>query len=158
MNKFRTYISINEIGNRMTLSISIYINEIGNRITLKKIKVRHYLELLTLETRKLLASTKSKKTKMKMVKMFLIWKLLKYYSTLYPASTQRLEDVPLWSYFGRDVPDHFWTKIGRITYVTYFGTTMSDEHFESVKRGKIPQKRILWILIKLMSRGRPKNV
>ena len=79
MNKFRTYISINEIGNRMTLSISIYINEIGNRITLKKIKVRHYLELLTLETRKLLASTKSKKTKMKMVKMFLIWKLLKYY-------------------------------------------------------------------------------
>ena len=81
MNKSRAYISINEIGNRVTLSIYIYIyiNEIGNRMTLKKVKVRHYLELLTLETRKLLASTKSKKTKMKIVKMLLIWKLLKYY-------------------------------------------------------------------------------
>ena len=27
-----------------------------------------------------------------------------------PAGTQRPEDVPLWSYFGRDVPDHNMTN------------------------------------------------
>ena len=37
----------------------IYINKIENRITFK-IKAGYYLELLTLETMKLLGSTKSK--------------------------------------------------------------------------------------------------
>ena len=40
----------------------IYINNIENRITFK-IKTGYYLELLTLETMKLLGSTKSKITK-----------------------------------------------------------------------------------------------
>ena len=40
----------------------IYVNKIENRITLK-IKTGYYLELLTPETMKLLASTKSKITK-----------------------------------------------------------------------------------------------
>ena len=34
----------------------------------------------------------------------------------YPAGTQRPEDVPLWPYFGRDVPDGNKTKIGRIRF------------------------------------------
>ena len=42
--------------------IRIYVNKIENRITLK-IKVGYYLELLILETIKLLGSTKSKITK-----------------------------------------------------------------------------------------------
>ena len=56
-------------------SIRIYINKIENRITFK-IKAGYYLKLLTPETMKLLGSNKSKITKMKMVKIFLIWKLL----------------------------------------------------------------------------------
>ena len=40
----------------------IYVNKIENRITLK-VKAGYYLELLTPETMKLLASTKSKITK-----------------------------------------------------------------------------------------------
>ena len=43
-------------------SVRIYVNKIENRITFK-IKNRYYLELLTPETMKLLASTKSKITK-----------------------------------------------------------------------------------------------
>ena len=43
-------------------SIRIYINKIENRITFK-IKTRHYLDLSTPETMKLLGSTKSKITK-----------------------------------------------------------------------------------------------
>ena len=42
-------------------SIRIYVNKIENRITFK-IKSRYYLELLKLETMKLLGSTKSKIT------------------------------------------------------------------------------------------------
>ena len=53
------------------------------------------------------------------------------------------------SLFGRAVPDHFRTKIGRVTYLTYFGTTLSDKHFESGNTGKIPEKPII---IKLSSR------
>ena len=34
-----------------------------------------------------------------------------------PASKQRPEDVPLWSYFGRDIPDHNRTKIGRFRFL-----------------------------------------
>ena len=56
-------------------SIRIYTNKLENRITFK-IKTGYYLELLTPKTIKLLGSTKSK-IKRKMVKMFLVWKLLK---------------------------------------------------------------------------------
>ena len=45
---------------------------------------------------------------------------------IFPAGTQRLEDVPLLSYFGRDVPDHNRTKIGRIRFATSFGSAKSD--------------------------------
>ena len=64
-----------------------------------------------------------------------------------PAATQCLEDVPLWSYICRNVPDHFRTKIGRITYLNYFGTAISDKPLELGSRGKIPEKLILWIII-----------
>ena len=57
-------------------SIRIYINKIENRITFK-IKAGYYLDFLTPDTMKLHGSTKVKIIKMKMVKMFLIWKLLK---------------------------------------------------------------------------------
>ena len=43
----------------VNLSIRIYINKIENRITFQ-IKTGYYLQLLTLETMKLLGSTKSK--------------------------------------------------------------------------------------------------
>ena len=43
-------------------SIKIYVNKIENRVTFK-IKNGYYLELLTLETMKLLGSTESKVTK-----------------------------------------------------------------------------------------------
>ena len=43
-------------------SIMIYVNKIENRITFK-IRTEYYLELLTLETMKLLGSTESKVTK-----------------------------------------------------------------------------------------------
>ena len=51
-------------------SIRIYVNKIENRITFK-IKNGYYLELLTLETMKLLGSTESK-IKIRMVKICLI--------------------------------------------------------------------------------------
>ena len=54
----------------------MYINKIKNRTTLK-IKTGYYLELLTPETKKVLGSTKSNKTKNKIVKMFLVYKLKK---------------------------------------------------------------------------------
>ena len=49
----------------------------------------------------------------------------------FPAGTQRPEDVPSWSYFGRDVPDHNTTKIARIRFLTYFGSAMCDIHLAS---------------------------
>ena len=52
-------------------AMKIYINKIENRITFK-IKTGYYLELLTPETMKLLGSTKSKITKKKTVKMYLV--------------------------------------------------------------------------------------
>ena len=52
-------------------SIRTYVNRIENRITFK-IKSGYYLELLTPETMKLLGSTESKITKIRMVKAFLI--------------------------------------------------------------------------------------
>ena len=50
-------------------SIRIYVNKIENTITFK-IKNGYYLELLTLETMKLLGSAESKITKKKTVKMY----------------------------------------------------------------------------------------
>ena len=52
-------------------SVRIYVNKIENRIMFK-IKTGCYLELLTAEMMKLPGSTKSKITKIKMVKMCLI--------------------------------------------------------------------------------------
>ena len=57
-------------------SIRIDVNKIENRIGFK-IKTGYYLELLTPETIKLLASTKNKITKTKMVKTCRISKLQK---------------------------------------------------------------------------------
>ena len=57
-------------------SVQIYVNKIENRVTLK-IKNRYILELLMSETMQLLGSTKNKITKIKMVKMYPILKLLK---------------------------------------------------------------------------------
>ena len=56
----------------------------------------------------------------------------------YPAGKQGHEDVPLWAYFDRDVPDHNRTKIGRIRFLTYFGSAMSDLHLTSQNIEKFP--------------------
>ena len=61
------YILKNHSENVDNLSIRIYVNKIENRITFK-IKNGYYLELLTLETMKLLGSTESKITKDKKCK------------------------------------------------------------------------------------------
>ena len=42
---------------------------------------------------------------------------------VFPAGIQRLEEVPLWSYFGRDVPCHNRTKIRPIRFLTYFDSS-----------------------------------
>ena len=65
--------------------------------------------------------------------------------------TQLPEDVPLLSNFFGDVSDHNRAKIGRIRFVTYFGSAMSDIHLASGSIEKISYKSILWILIKLTS-------
>ena len=49
----------------INFSIRIYINKIENRITIEIKTGYYYLELLTLETMKLLGSTKSKLSKNK---------------------------------------------------------------------------------------------
>ena len=56
---------------RKSISKNRYKKKIENRVTFK-IETGYYLELLTPETMKLLRSTKSKITKEKNVKMFLI--------------------------------------------------------------------------------------
>ena len=63
---------------------------------------------------------------------------IKIESCLLPAGTQRPEDVPLWPYFGQDVPDHNRTKIGHIRFLTYFGSAMSDMHLASGNIEKFP--------------------
>ena len=68
-----------------------------------------------------------------------------------PVGTQRPEGVPVWSYFGRDVPDHNRTKIGRNSFLTYFGSAMFDLHLASGNIEKFPKKTTLWIMIKLTS-------
>ena len=62
----------------------------------------------------------------------------KNFLAAYPAGTQRLDDVPLWSYFGRDVPVHNRTKIERIRFLTYFGFAMSGMHLGSRNIEKFP--------------------
>ena len=57
---------------------------------------------------------------------------------LNPAGTERPEDVPLWSFFGWDIPDHNWTKIGCIRVLTYFGSAMPDIHLTSENIEKLP--------------------
>ena len=56
--------------------IRLYVNKIENRIPFR-IKARHSLEPFTPRAMKLLGSTKSKITSMKMLKMCLVYKLLK---------------------------------------------------------------------------------
>ena len=63
-----------------------------------------------------------------------------YHLCSHPAGTQRPEDVHLWSYFGRNVLDHNRTKIGRIMFLTYFGSAMSDLQLASGNIGKISLK------------------
>ena len=48
-----------------------------------------------------------------------------------PAATQHPEDVLLWSYFGRYVQDHNRIKIGRVRFLTYLGSAMSDINLAS---------------------------
>ena len=57
-------------------SVKIYVNKMQNKITFK-IKNGYSLELSTLETMKLLGSTKNKTTKTKKVKMYHILRLQK---------------------------------------------------------------------------------
>ena len=52
---------------------------------------------------------------------------------------------------GRDVLDHNSTKMGRIRFLTYFGSAMSDLHLASGNIEKFPLKPILCIMIKLTS-------
>ena len=56
----------------------------------------------------------------------------------FTADTQHSEDVPLWSYFGQDVPDHNRTKIRRIRFLTYFCSAMSGMHMASGNIEKFP--------------------
>ena len=55
-----------------------------------------------------------------------------------PVGTQRPEDVPLWSYFGRNVPDRNRTKIGHFRFLTYFGSAMYSVHLASGNIEKFP--------------------
>ena len=65
-----------------------------------------------------------------------------------PAGTQRPEDVPLWSYFGRGIPDYNRTKMGRIWFFTYFGFAMSGMHLASGNVERFPSTPILWKIFK----------
>ena len=78
--------------------------------------------------------------------------------TTYPAGTQRSRNVPLWYSFGQDVLDHDGTKIGRIRFLTYFGSAMSGMDLASQNIEKFPEKPILWKMFKLTSGGRPEDV
>ena len=73
-------------------------------------------------------------------------KFISYKLMLLPSDMQRPEDFPLWSYFGRDVPGHIRTKIGRIKFLTYFGSAMSGMHLASENIEKFPRKAILFKL------------
>ena len=57
-----------------------------------------------------------------------LWNLPKNSPNCTPPTTQRPEDVSLWSYFGRIVPDYNRTKIGSIRFLTYFDSAMPNMH------------------------------
>ena len=57
-------------------SIRIYVNKIENRITFK-IKTGYYPELLTLKKGSYLEALKVKYLKIRMVRMYFIWRLLR---------------------------------------------------------------------------------
>ena len=59
-----------------------------------------------------------------MEKIFIATNIIRICPTVH-NDTQRHEDVPLWFYFGEDVPYHNRTKIGRVRFLTYFGSAMS---------------------------------
>ena len=67
------------------------------------------------------------------------------------ADAQRPEEVPSWSYFGHDVLDHNRTKLGRIKFLTNFGSAISGMHLVSENIEKSPEKPPLWKIFKLMS-------
>ena len=75
-----------------------------------------------------------------------------------PAGTQRLKDVRLWSYFGRNIPDHHLTKIEWIRFLTYFASVISDIHLASKIRAKFFYETILSIMIKLTYWGCRKDL
>ena len=54
------------------------------------------------------------------------------------AGTQRSEDVPLQSYFDRDIPYDNRTKIGHIMFLIYFDSAMSGMHLASGNIEKFP--------------------
>ena len=68
---------------------------------------------------------------------------LKYLSLNFAVTTQRPQDISWRYYFGREVSDHKRTKIGRIKFLVYFVSTMSDIPLELRKILKIPLELIL---------------
>ena len=76
----------------------------------------------------------------------------------FPVGTQRLEDVPSWSYFGRDVPENNRTKIGRIKFLSCFSSSISGMQLASKNIQKFFQRAILWKVFKSTCWGRAKNV
>ena len=72
------------------------------------------------------------------VTTFICFRFLKHFLATYPTGTQRPDDVPLWSYFDRDVPVHNRTKIELIRFLTYFGFAMSGMHLGSRNVEKFP--------------------
>ena len=49
------------------------------------------------------------------------------FTNINPADTRRPENIPLWSYFGRDVLDFNMIEIGRIVFLTNFDSAMSSD-------------------------------
>ena len=68
---------------------------------------------------------------------------LKYLSLNFAVTTQRPQDISWRYYFGREVSDHKRTKIGRIKFLVYFVSTMSDIPLELRKILRIPLELIL---------------
>ena len=54
-----------------------------------------------------------------------------------PVDTKCVKDIPLWSCFGRKVPDHNKTKIGRARFLAFLGPAMPDIHLTSGNIGKL---------------------
>ena len=46
------------------------------------------------------------------------------------TTTQHPKEVPLWSYFCWDALEHYRTKIGRIRFLTYFGSANTEKFNE----------------------------